>query len=570
MAGIPLPAVTPENWNEGNISKPWSQFIDYTIPTRMPIDGDPVLKSTPRWTAVLQPEPTLVPRFARLELSLPDRLLGALPGFLASPGAFSFTGAPLWTSDIPDNLATCLDYLPKEIGMAGRGYSGMTVTTDVRVTIGGVAFVAVRGLTHAFNLVLDKVTFTNPRQPNSWRNDWSTMCGDYAVLVGQDYSHEVIRDMPGLQSGLVLQSSSTHEGLPAVLVQIGYRMLAAKVRFAMLFSTTVFRLVEIDPRFEQGHTLLVSPAYWVSSEHPGDSGMPNDLEAKPLPALLTAMILADLRDPLLLPAACELESLGPVLPSGTTTTERRRFSGTEAVVPDSGVSQEQVLAFSYDATGVSPAARLLRRARLQRQEAVSRLSTLPLPTSSPIIPPVPEDCPALGTLPDPPEIPEPQHRLVLREHVAYEGCLEAWRGTLDQSSQVLAKLFLHEHIESAHREACAYERFLSVPRIEGTTVPRYWGTYTYRGEFYVIVLEDTGPKLKSFRDCNPRQMRAIARHARKVHGSGLGFPAAVSHFTRDTDGDIRVVDFGDSFEHRCDPQACEELKKLVRLLDEVV
>ncbi|KAH8991727.1 hypothetical protein EDB92DRAFT_650621 [Lactarius akahatsu] len=341
-------------------------------------------------------------------------------------------------------------------------------------------------------------------------------------------------------------------------------MLVANVRFAMLFSTTVFRLAEIDPRLGQGHTLLVSPAYWVSSEHPGDSDVP-DLETKPLPALLTAMILADLREPLLFPTACDLESLGPVLPISTTTTERRRFSGTETVVQGSGVSQERVLAFSYEAAGVSPAARLLRRARLQRQEAVSRLSTLPLPTSSPIIPPVPEDCPALGTLPDPPELPEPQHQLVLREHVVYEGCLEAWRGTLDQSRQVLAKLFLHEHIESAHREACAYEHFLSAPRIEGTTVPRYWGTYTYRGEFYVIVLEDTGPKLKSFRDCNPRQRRAIARHARKVHGSGLGFPAAMSHFTRDADGDIRVIDFGDSFEHRCDPD-CEELNKLIRAL----
>ncbi len=50
---------------------------------------------------------------------------------------------------------------------------------------------------------------------------------------------------------------------------------------------------------------------------------------------------------------------------------------------------------------------------------------------------------------------------------------------------------------------------------------------------------------------------------------GLGFPAAVSHFTRSANGDIRVVDFGDSFEHRCDPETCEELKKLVRLLDEV-
>jgi hypothetical protein len=63
--------------------------------------------------------------------------------------------------------------------------------------------------------------------------------------------------------------------------------------------------------------------------------------------------------------------------------------------------------------------------------------------------------------------------------------------------------------------------------------------------------------------------RTIVRYARKVHGSGLGFPAAVSHFTRNADGDIRIVDFGDSFEHRCDPENCEELRKLIRLLDEV-
>jgi hypothetical protein len=258
-----------------------------------------------------------------------------------------------------------------------------------------------------------------------------------------------------------------------------------------------------------------------------------------------------------------------------------------------------VLAFSYDATGVSSATRVLRRARLgQQEEGTSQLPTPPHLNSSPIVPPVPDDCPTLGTLPDPPGLPEPQQRLVLREHIVYEGCLEAWRGTLDQSEQVVAKFFLHEHIESAYREAVAYERSLSVPRVEGTTVPRYWGTYTYRGEFYVIVLEDTGPKLKSFRDCNPRQRcvattgtcsapelivtsfvlflppggacrRAIIRHARKVHGSGLGFPAALSHFTRNSNGDIRVVDFGDSFEHRCNPETCEGLRKLVRLLDEV-
>jgi len=159
---------------------------------------------------------------------------------------------------------------------------------------------------------------------------------------------------------------------------------------------------------------------------------------------------------------------------------------------------------------------------------------------------------------------------VLDEHVAYEGCLEAWRGTLNERTRVLAKLFLHEHVESAHREASAYERLLSVPHVEGVIVPRYWGTYTFRGEFYVTVLEDTGPKLKSFRDCNPRQRETILNYARGLHEFGLGFPANVSHFTCSAEGKLRIVDFGDSFEHRCDPESCEELKRLSRLLNEVV
>jgi hypothetical protein len=57
-------------------------------------------------------------------------------------------------------------------------------------------------------------------------------------------------------------------------------------------------------------------------------------------------------------------------------------------------------------------------------------------------------------------------------------------------------------------------------------------------------------------------------HARQLHGSGLGFPATVSHFTNAADGNFRIVDFGDSFEHQCNPETCEELKKLIRLLNE--
>jgi hypothetical protein len=124
----------------------------------------------------------------------------------------------------------------------------------------------------------------------------------------------------------------------------------------MLFSTTVFRLVEIgtltdsvssfflifvpDSRLEQGHTLLVSPAYWVSSGHSGDFGAP-DLEAKPLLALLTAIVLAAYWPPFIQPAACELESLGAVL-RNSTPINREVSSETDAVAPGSCVSPERV------------------------------------------------------------------------------------------------------------------------------------------------------------------------------------------------------------------------------------
>lgn len=64
----------------------------------------------------------------------------------------------------------------------------------------------------------------------------------------------------------------------------------------------------------------------------------------------------------------------------------------------------------------------------------------------------------------------------------------------------------------------------------------------------------------------------MMNYARELHKSGLGFPAAVSHFTctGSEEGDVRIVDFGDSFEHHCDPETCEELRKLLRLLDNVV
>jgi hypothetical protein len=221
MAGVPLVGITPINWNLGNISSHWSEYLDYIIPTNMPIDGNPALIFTPKWTAVQQPEATLVPRFACLDPTLPGRILGGLQVLLTDPGSLSIDGAALWNSEIPDTLATRLDYLPNELRMVGHGYSGQPVTTDIRAAITGVALVAVRGIAVALNLLHDRVSSTDSTQPNSWWNDWAMKCGEHTVLVGQDHSFELsLRDMQGLQSGLVLESSSTQEGLPAILIQV--------------------------------------------------------------------------------------------------------------------------------------------------------------------------------------------------------------------------------------------------------------------------------------------------------------------------------------------------------------
>ena len=222
MASLPLVGIHPIDWNLGNIATTWSEFLDYIIPIGMPIDGNPVLKSAPRWTAVQQLEGALVPTFACLDPSILGRILGELQALLTDPSAFAIAGPALWNSVIPDTLATRLDHLPKEIRLAGQGYSGKPVTTDIRATISGVALVALRGIALGFNLLLDKVSCGDSTQFNPWWNDWTMRCGEHVVLVGQDHSFEVIHDMQGLQPGLALDSSSTQEGLPAVLIQVGF------------------------------------------------------------------------------------------------------------------------------------------------------------------------------------------------------------------------------------------------------------------------------------------------------------------------------------------------------------
>ncbi|KAI0272960.1 hypothetical protein BGY98DRAFT_146429 [Russula aff. rugulosa BPL654] len=211
--------------------------------------------------------------------------------------------------------------------------------------------------------------------------------GEHVVLVGQDHSFEVLQNMQGLQCGIALDSSSTQEGLPAVLIQIGRRMLLAKVRFALLFSTVAFRIAEIDCRSAQGNILLISPAFWLSSEPPEEPGTPL-LEAKPLPALFTAMVLAGLRQPVIHPAACDLERLGPIFLNSPASNDMSSSGTGDSTTSHSGVSREQVLAFSYKTTGVSPTVRLLRRTRVQPyQQGISRRSLIPsLPNSSPDLP----------------------------------------------------------------------------------------------------------------------------------------------------------------------------------------
>jgi hypothetical protein len=189
----------------------------------MPIDGNPILKSTPRWTAVQQLEAALVPVFACLDPTIPDRILGELQALLTNPSAFAIASFALWNEDIPDTLATRLDHLPQEIRMAGQGFSGKPVTTDVRATISGVSLVALRGIALGFNLQLDRVSSGDSNQFNPWWNDWTMKCGEHVVLVGQDHSVEVLQNMQGLQSGIALNSSSTQEGLPAVLIQVGFK-----------------------------------------------------------------------------------------------------------------------------------------------------------------------------------------------------------------------------------------------------------------------------------------------------------------------------------------------------------
>lgn len=135
-------------------------------------------------------------------------------------------------------------------------------------------------------------------------------------------------------------------------------MLLAKVRFALLFSTVAFRVAEIgmhlvtafrrfshklpDCRSAQGNVLLISPAFWLSSEPPEDPGMPL-LEAKPLPALLTAMVLSGLRQPIIHPAACDLEHLEPIVLSSPASD--KSSSGIGVSASNSGVSREQVRRF---------------------------------------------------------------------------------------------------------------------------------------------------------------------------------------------------------------------------------
>lgn len=176
----------------------------------------------------------------------------------------------------------------------------------------------------------------------------------------------------------------------------------------------------------------------------------------------------------------------------------------------------------------------------------------------------------------------------------YEGCLEAWRGN-SRSDYARARQTLSQR-EHGIRGArgVRIRTYIFCPTHRGSHRPaQYWGNLdcTYRGDFYVIVLEDTGPKLKTVipdrgaseflhfhletrchQPCFVSCRETMVNYAQGLHKSGLGFPVAVSHFTctGTAEGDVRIFDLRDFFENHCDPETCEELRKLLRLLNNVV
>ena len=66
------------------------------------------------------------------------------------------------------------------------------------------------------------------------------------------------------------------------------------------------------------------------------------LEAKPLPALFTAMVLAGLRQPIIHPAACDLERLGPIFVNNPASNDMSSSGTGVSTTSHSGVSREQV------------------------------------------------------------------------------------------------------------------------------------------------------------------------------------------------------------------------------------
>jgi hypothetical protein len=97
-----------------------------------------------------------------------------------------------------------------------------------------------------------------------------------------------------------------------------------------------------DCYLEHDHVFLVSPVYWLTSDPPGDTGT-SSFEAKPLSALLTAMILAGLKDPIIHPVACDLRSLGQDL-LNRPIEDSISSSATDVAssLTGSGASKEQV------------------------------------------------------------------------------------------------------------------------------------------------------------------------------------------------------------------------------------
>ncbi|KAK7031714.1 hypothetical protein R3P38DRAFT_2925310 [Favolaschia claudopus] len=136
------------------------------------------------------------------------------------------------------------------------------------------------------------------------------------------------------------------------------------------------------------------------------------------------------------------------------------------------------------------------------------------------------------------------------------------RGMLAHETPVVVKMYDSCDFDALLREADAYEQ-LELSGVSAT--PKCLGIFApVHKRWAALVLEDGGLTIgKCWRDVSLEDRMAVYATALQVHASGIIHgDLECRNFTRDTDGHIRVIDFGHStVGHVCD-NACSELLDL--------